>query len=743
MQTQRAFGIHLVVMLVILGALVFAGDAMAAHGCVPTPNRQCLAGGRFAVATAFNAANPKPGKVISLPGTNAVAFGILDAKNPEFVVKIVDGRKINGHFWVFYAGLTRARVKLTVTDTLTGASKSYVSQTGSLASQADTGAFKVDRLAFPGGPPSGATQPTDLFAGFTYSPVDPITGEEITFSDQSLGAPEQWCWNFGDGTGDDCSGPYVVHAYASAGTYTVTLTVSSAEDPIDVSAQGTVTVSDPVCTFDVSLDTASFGAAGGGGTVTLNASSPDCPWFAASQSSFIEFPAQNGSGSATIGFQVDPNDTGAPRSGTLVVADQTLTITEDAQPCSFAIDPPGVILTPPGQTSSVTVDAAAGCAWSVNVASGSSFITLLNPAGGIGPGVLQFEVSANTATSSRSGVLIIAGQTFAVEQLGVSGFGVDFFVTAASAPVGSPISFIGKATEPPASWCWTFGDGSEPPGGCAATEAQATHSYASPGTYSVTLAALADGGSSAEATKTVIIFQGGTSCVGLLYPQSASVSAAGGVDIVNVNAPADCGWTAASDETFLHVVAASVDHGSGVVTYQVDVNTTGAARTGTLSIGGRGFTVSQRPPCTYSFAPGSTDPVGRAGGVGTVHVQTQAGCPWTATTSSPFVGLLTATARTGPGDFDYCMAANRGADRTGTITITGESIEIPQSGFDLPPGECQATPTSLCLLGKQFEIRLAFRTSAVPKGVGTSKRLNDSSGYFTFFDPKNPEILVK
>ncbi len=659
MQIQRAFGIHLVVMLVILGALVFAGDAMAAHGCVPTPNRQCLAGGRFAVATAFNAANPKPGKVISLPGTNAVAFGILDAKNPEFVVKILDGRKINGHFWVFYAGLTRARVKLTVTDTLTGASKSYVSQTGSLASQADTGAFKIDRLAFPGDPPSGATQPTDLFAGFTYSPVDPITGEEITFSDQSLGAPDQWCWDFGDGT-SDCSGPFVVHAYASAGTYTVTLTVSSFDDPTDVStAQDTVTVSDP------------------------------------------------------------------------------------APVCTFAIDPPGVILTPPGQVSSVTVDTADGCAWSANVASGSSFITLLNPADGIGPGVLQFEVSANTATSSRSGALIIAGQAFTVEQLGVSGFAVDFFVTAAAAPVGSPISFIGKATESPASWCWTFGDGSEPPGGCAATEAQAAHSYASPGTYSVTLAALADDGSSAEATKTVTIFQNGTSCVGLLYPQSAGVSAAGGVDIVNVNAPVDCGWTAVSNAAFLHVVAASVDHGSGVVTYQVDVNPTGEARTGTLSIGGRDFTVSQRPPCTYSIAPGSTDPVGRAGGFGTVRVQTQAGCPWTATTSSPFIGLLTATARTGPGDFDFCMAANRGADRTGTIAITGESIEVFQSGFDLPPGECQATPTSLCLLGKQFEIRLAFRTPAVPKGVGTSKRLNDSSGYFTFFDPKNPEILLK
>ena len=123
-------------------------------------------------------------------------------------------------------------------------------------------------------------------------------------------------------------------------------------------------------------------------------------------------------------------------------------------------------------------------------------------------------------------------------------------------------------------------------------------------------------------------------------------------------------------------------------------------------------------------------------------MRTRAGCPWTATLSSPFVGLPTA-AGNGPGAFEYCVAANRGAARTGTIALAGRSIEIPQPGYDLPPGDCQPTATSLCLLGKQFEIRLAFRVPTVAQGAARSTPRSDSFGYFTFLDPKSPEVLLE
>ncbi len=56
-------------------------------------------------------------------------------------MKVLDGRAINGHFWVFYGSLTDVQFTLTVTDNQTGAQKVYTSPQGQNTSVADTSAF--------------------------------------------------------------------------------------------------------------------------------------------------------------------------------------------------------------------------------------------------------------------------------------------------------------------------------------------------------------------------------------------------------------------------------------------------------------------------------------------------------------------------------------------------------------------------------------------------------------------------
>lgn len=51
-----------------------------------------------------------------------------------------------------------------------------------------------------------------------------ITGTAVTFTDQSTGSPSAWSWDFGDGNSSTDQNP--THSYSTAGTYTVTLTVS-------------------------------------------------------------------------------------------------------------------------------------------------------------------------------------------------------------------------------------------------------------------------------------------------------------------------------------------------------------------------------------------------------------------------------------------------------------------------------------------------------------------------------------
>ena len=64
------------------------------------------------------------------------------------------------------------------------------------------------------GPPS---------AGFQRSPDFPVVGQTVTFTSTSTGATT-WNWDFGDGASG--SGSTATHAYSTAQTYIVRLTVT-------------------------------------------------------------------------------------------------------------------------------------------------------------------------------------------------------------------------------------------------------------------------------------------------------------------------------------------------------------------------------------------------------------------------------------------------------------------------------------------------------------------------------------
>ena len=57
-------------------------------------------------------------------------------------------------------------------------------------------------------------------------------------------------------------------------------------------------------------------------------------------------------------------------------------------------------------------------------------------------------------------------------------------------------------------------------------------------------------------------------------------------------------------------------------------------------------------------------------------------------------------------------------------------------------GPCVAGPTTLCLNNDRFRVRTTWRTSS-DSGTGDARNLTQDSGFFTFFDPNNAEVLVK
>jgi photosystem II stability/assembly factor-like uncharacterized protein len=105
-----------------------------------------LLGGRFSVT--LEARHPASGRIASgVVISSADRFGIFslpdftgDPQFPEVVVKMVDARSFTGKFWFFHTGLTSLDYTLTVTDSVTGAVRTYESAT-SFCGAADTNAF--------------------------------------------------------------------------------------------------------------------------------------------------------------------------------------------------------------------------------------------------------------------------------------------------------------------------------------------------------------------------------------------------------------------------------------------------------------------------------------------------------------------------------------------------------------------------------------------------------------------------
>jgi PKD repeat protein len=97
------------------------------------------------------------------------------------------------------------------------------------------GANKFVAVGWKGIAVSGCTATPAPTANFSWSPASPRAGQEVQFADLSTGSPASWSWNFGDGTTSTASNPS--HTYTSAGTRSVTLTVSNSTGTNSVTKQ--------------------------------------------------------------------------------------------------------------------------------------------------------------------------------------------------------------------------------------------------------------------------------------------------------------------------------------------------------------------------------------------------------------------------------------------------------------------------------------------------------------------------
>lgn len=93
----------------------------------------------------------------------------------------------------------------------------------------------------------------------------------------------------------------------------------------------------------------------------------------------------------------------------------------------------------------------------------------------------------------------------------------------------------------------------------------------------------------------------GSNCSFSINPTSANAPSSGNTGSVAVTAGTGCGWTATTNDNWISISGAATGTGNGTLNYSVTANN-GGARTGTLTIGGQTFTITQAGTASYSIA---------------------------------------------------------------------------------------------------------------------------------------------
>jgi hypothetical protein len=111
-------------------------------GACTQPLTACVQGGRFQIEGSWTDHRGRTGTAsVRALTQDAAILWFFSESNIEVLVKVVDGRALNNHYWVFLASLSDVAYTVQIRDLSTGALRTYRNQAGSLRSQADTQGF--------------------------------------------------------------------------------------------------------------------------------------------------------------------------------------------------------------------------------------------------------------------------------------------------------------------------------------------------------------------------------------------------------------------------------------------------------------------------------------------------------------------------------------------------------------------------------------------------------------------------
>lgn len=466
------------------------------------------------------------------------------------------------------------------------------------------------------------------------------------------------------------------------------------------------------CTYTITPTSQTIGAAGGNGSVSV-ATDAGCIWQTISPESWISIPSGTaGSGNGTVNYTVAANTNINARSGSLLIADKTLTVNQSG--CA-SIVPASQGFNAEGGTGSVQVTTVGTCPWTSS--SSLNWVSITTGSSGQGNGTITYQVAANTAPAARSGTLTLAGQKFTISQGGTGGTCTVMPVLPGQVVNGAltsgdclstfrgggmfadRYSFAGTTGQMVAillnspdyyNYVYLIGpDGTEISSqGWSNTSRIPYYSgflrLPSNGTYIIEVTSAS---SNITGNYTFSLSSGSAGCTYAITPASQTMSAGGGNGSVSVTAGEGCIWQAISMTSWISITSGTSGNGNGTVNYTVAVNANTSSRSGTLLFGDKSLTISQSG-CS-SIAP-TGQGFNAEGGSGNIQVTTVGDCTWTSSSSLDWVSITAGSSGRGNGSISYNVASNSASvARSGTITAAGQAFTVSQGGSG---GTCTAMP---------------------------------------------------
>lgn len=360
--------------------------------------------------------------------------------------------------------------------------------------------------------------------------------------------------------------------------------------------------------------------------------------------------------------------------------------------CTCTIASPTVTFTAAGGAGTVTVATGASCPWTA--AADASWVSLVSGTSGSGPATIQFTVTANNDTTLRRALLTVGGQIISLAQDGRAAcqyaIAPSSFDLAAAGGTGS----IAVTSGAGCSWASASSDGwlSILSGSSGAGSGTVTFSVAAQSATTSRQASMTVAG------QAVVVRQAGATPPPPPPPPNCEYSVspleliehwhATGFSLT-ITTSAGCTWTAAPDQTWINLdrtagegsASIAVSHGQFIedATRRAAVQVRWPTQTA-----GQNVWVTQEG-CRYGAEPAASIPA--SGGTHRVTVVTQPlsascsiGCPWTATSSVPWIRITSSMPMAGDDAFSYEVDANAGSARVGTIAVAGRTHVVSQAG---------------------------------------------------------------